>query len=166
MLDVDWSSDGGWTRPKIRPYENFSLDPACKVFHYATELFEGLKAYRGDDDRIRLFRPQLNMERMRRTARRAALPDFDGDELLQCIEDLVRVDRAWVPREKGASLYIRPTLIGTETSLGVQYSNKAKLFVITGPVGAYFTGGISVRHLQNFELYVETWMMFVMVSAG
>ncbi|KAK6050018.1 branched-chain-amino-acid aminotransferase 2 domain protein [Cooperia oncophora] len=141
MFEVDWSSEGGWTKPVIRPYENFSLDPAAKVLHYATELFEGMKAYRGDDDRIRLFRPQLNMERMRRTARRAALPDFDGDELLKCILELVRVDQAWVPKEKGAALYVRPTLIGTEPGLGVLLSNKAKLFVITSPVGAYFKHG-------------------------
>nr|CDJ96082.1 Aminotransferase domain containing protein [Haemonchus contortus] len=143
MLEVDWSSDDGWTKPKILPYENFSLDPACKVFHYATELFEGMKAYRGDDGRIRLFRPHLNMDRMRQSAKRAALPDFDGEQLLECIKDLVRVDQAWVPEEKGAALYIRPTLIGTEPSLAVSNSKRAKLFVITSPVGAYFTNGFA-----------------------
>ncbi|KAK6041044.1 putative branched-chain-amino-acid transaminase, partial [Cooperia oncophora] len=128
MFEVDWSSEG-------------EVIYQFQVLHYATELFEGMKAYRGDDDRIRLFRPQLNMERMRRTARRAALPDFDGDELLKCILELVRVDQAWVPKEKGAALYVRPTLIGTEPGLGVLLSNKAKLFVITSPVGAYFKHG-------------------------
>ncbi|VDL65500.1 unnamed protein product [Nippostrongylus brasiliensis] len=120
MLEVDWDIDNGWHKPCIKPYENLSLDPAAK-------------AYNGDDGRIRLFRPQLNMERMRRSAHRAALPDFDGSELIECMKKLIAIDRDWVPKMKGASLYVRPTLIGTEPSLGVSYSNKAKLFVITGP---------------------------------
>ncbi|VDM61169.1 unnamed protein product [Angiostrongylus costaricensis] len=151
MLDVDWSVDKGWGKPCIHPYENLSLDPSCKVFHYAPELFEGMKAYRGVDDRIRLFRPELNMLRMRKTAVRAALPDFDGDELLECIKELVRLDQSWVPREKGASLYIRPTLIGTDPRLGLSSSRRAKLFVITSPVGPYFTTYSPIALLANPE---------------
>lgn len=114
MLEMDWDIEKGWTSPEIHPYENLSLDPSCKVrvqhldrttcpltfesvpigsiqvFHYAIEIFEGMKAYRGVDNRIRLFRPELNMERMRRGAIRSALPDFDGTELLRCIKELVR----------------------------------------------------------------------------
>lgn len=138
MLEMDWDIEKGWTSPEIHPYENLSLDPSCKVFHYAIEIFEGMKAYRGVDNRIRLFRPELNMERMRRGAIRSALPDFDGTELLRCIKELVRLDQDWIPHAKGTSLYIRPTMIGTEKSLSVRHSNSAKLFVITGPVGAYF----------------------------
>ncbi|KJH43432.1 aminotransferase, class IV [Dictyocaulus viviparus] len=115
------------------------------VFHYASELFEGLKAYRGIDGHIRLFRPQLNMERMRRSARRAALPDFDGSELLQCIRELIRIDEAWVPHQKGASLYIRPTIIGTDPKLGVSPSQQAKLFVITGPPISLFADAQYIR---------------------
>ncbi|ETN82535.1 branched-chain-amino-acid transaminase [Necator americanus] len=114
------------------------MEIQVEVLHYACELFEGMKAYRGVDNRIRLFRPELNMARMRRSAVRCALPDFDGKELLKCIRELVKIDQAWVPYQKGASLYIRPTLIGTEPSLSVTLSNEAKLFVITGPAGAYF----------------------------
>uniref|UniRef100_A0A158PBF6 branched-chain-amino-acid transaminase n=1 Tax=Angiostrongylus cantonensis TaxID=6313 RepID=A0A158PBF6_ANGCA len=149
MLDVDWSADKGWGKPCIRPYENLSLDPSCKVFHYASGLFEGMKAYRGVDNRIRLFRPELNMLRMRKTAARAALPDFDGDELLECIKEMVRLDQSWVPRENGASLYIRPTLIGTDPRLGLSSSRLAKLFVITSPVGPYFTTYSPIALLAN-----------------
>ncbi|CAJ0608391.1 unnamed protein product [Cylicocyclus nassatus] len=138
MLEVDYERGKGWTKPVIHPYRNFSLDPAAKVLHYACELFEGLKAYRGADNRIRMFRPELNMARMRRSAKRSTLPDFDGNELLECIKELIRIDKEWVPRQKGASLYIRPTIIGTEPMLGVHVSSTAKLFVIIGPAGAYF----------------------------
>ncbi|KHJ88300.1 hypothetical protein OESDEN_11908, partial [Oesophagostomum dentatum] len=88
MLEVDYEAGKGWSKPVIRPYCNFSIDPAAKVLHYACELFEGMKAYRGDDNKIRLFRPELNMARMRRSADRSSLPDFDGKELLECIKDL------------------------------------------------------------------------------
>lgn len=79
-----------------------------------SQLFEGMKAYRGVDGMIRLFRPDKNMARMNATAKRAALPTFDGVELINCIRKLVRIDEEWVPHSDKATLYIRPTLIGTE----------------------------------------------------
>ncbi|CAJ0608390.1 unnamed protein product [Cylicocyclus nassatus] len=137
MLEIDYEG-GKWAKPVIHPYCNLSIDPAAMVLHYAYELFEGLKAYRGVDNRIRMFRPELNMARMRRSAERSTLPDFDGNELLECIKELIRIDKEWVPRRKGASLYIRPTMIATDTVLGLHVSPTAKLFVIIGPAGAYF----------------------------
>lgn len=81
------------------------------------QLFEGLKAYRGVDDKIRLFRPDLNMERMNLAAARSGLPTFDGNELIKCIKRLVQIDQEWVPHSETSTLYIRPTLIGTEVSI-------------------------------------------------
>ena len=86
MLTVSWSDTAGWAEPLIQPLQPLSLHPACKVFHYAQELYEGMKAYRGDDGRVRLFRPDLNMARMNMTAERSCLPTFDSQELLQCIK--------------------------------------------------------------------------------
>ena len=86
MLSVDWTQLEGWSSPRIGPLEKLSLHPACKVFHYAQEVFEGMKAYRGVDGRIRLFRPDLNMKRMNTSAERSCLPTFDPDELLECIK--------------------------------------------------------------------------------
>ncbi|XP_010128162.1 PREDICTED: branched-chain-amino-acid aminotransferase, cytosolic-like [Chlamydotis macqueenii] len=114
MLTIEWSLASGWEKPYIKPLENLSLHPASSSLHYAVELFEGMKAYRGVDGKIRLFRPTLNMDRMARSARRAALPCFDQNELLECIRKLVEVEKEWVPYSTSASLYIRPTLIGTE----------------------------------------------------
>ena len=109
-----------------------------QVFHYAQELFEGMKAYRGVDGKIRLFRPELNMKRMNVTAERSCLPTFDSSQLLECIRKLIVLDKAWVPRAPNSSLYIRPTLIGTEPTLGLGPANQATLFVILSPVGSYF----------------------------
>ncbi|GCB62124.1 hypothetical protein scyTo_0014443 [Scyliorhinus torazame] len=88
MLMIHWTSARGWERPQIKPMQNLSLHPAVSALHYAVELFEGLKAYRGMDNKIRLFRPMLNMERMLRSARRACLPSFDPKEMLDCIKKL------------------------------------------------------------------------------
>ncbi|XP_034502437.1 branched-chain-amino-acid aminotransferase, cytosolic isoform X2 [Ailuropoda melanoleuca] len=141
MLTVEWSSEFGWEKPRIRPLQNLSLHPGSSALHYAVELFEGLKAFRGVDNKIRLFRPNLNMDRMHQSAVRATLPVFDKEELLECIKQLVKLDQEWVPYSTSASLYIRPTFIGTEPSLGVKKPTKALLFVILSPVGPYFSSG-------------------------
>ncbi|KAG8138422.1 putative Branched-chain-amino-acid aminotransferase protein [Naja naja] len=103
MLFIEWSFTSGWDVPQIKPLENLSVHPAISALHYAVELFEGMKAYRGVDGKIRLFRPRLNMDRMLRSAARATLPGFDK-ELLQCIQKLVEVEKEWVPYSTSASL--------------------------------------------------------------
>ncbi|XP_029420819.1 branched-chain-amino-acid aminotransferase, cytosolic isoform X3 [Nannospalax galili] len=158
MLTVAWSSESGWEKPHIKPFENLSLHPAASALHYAVELFEGLKAFRGVDNKIRLFRPDLNMHRMCRSAVRSTLPVFDQEELLECIQQLVRLDQEWVPHSTSASLYIRPTFIGTEPSLGVKKPTKALLFVILSPVGPYFSSGtFNPVSLWADLKYVRAW---------
>ncbi|XP_040293449.1 branched-chain-amino-acid aminotransferase, cytosolic-like isoform X1 [Bufo bufo] len=158
MLTVEWSAEKGWQTPAIKPLQNLSLHPACSVFNYAIELFEGLKAYRGEDGKIRLFRPQLNMERMFRSAKRLTLPLFDTKELLECIKKLIDVDREWVPKSTEASLYIRPVFMGTEASLGVKRSSKALLYVILSPVGPYFSSGaFNPISLWADPKYIRAW---------
>ncbi|XP_042898071.1 branched-chain-amino-acid aminotransferase, cytosolic isoform X2 [Parasteatoda tepidariorum] len=141
MLEIEWSEENGWGKPIIGPIHNLNLHPACKVFHYAQELFEGLKAYRSKNDKILLFRPDLNIKRLLTTAERASFPVFDENEFLKCLKKLVSIDKTWVPHKKLSSLYIRPTFIGIEPSLGIGSSKKALLFVITGPVGSYYEIG-------------------------
>ncbi|CAG2119390.1 unnamed protein product, partial [Medioppia subpectinata] len=141
MLEVNWNIDKGWSKPLIGPIHNLSLHPSAKVLHYAQELFEGMKAFRGVDGKIRIFRPDMNMKRMKTSAERMSLPDFDGNELIECLKKLIKIDVDWVPPyETGASLYIRPTFIGTEAALGVHSSQDALLYIICGPVGSYFKG--------------------------
>ncbi|KAF7697749.1 branched-chain-amino-acid aminotransferase, mitochondrial [Silurus meridionalis] len=141
MLTVKWTEKGDWEAPEIKPFQNLSLHPASSALHYSIELFEGMKAFRGVDNQIRLFRPMLNMERMYRSADRCCLPLFNKSELLECIKKLITLDQEWVPYSTDASLYIRPTFIGTEPTLGVSRANHALLFVIVGPVGPYFATG-------------------------
>lgn len=97
-----------------------------------------MKAYRGVDGRIRIFRPNMNMNRMNLSAKRSGLPTFDGDEFIKCMQRLVSIDQEWVPHTEKASLYIRPTLIGIDPTLGVASSDSALLYTILSPVGGYF----------------------------
>lgn len=157
MLTIEWTQTGGWENPEIKPFTNFNIHPGAKVLHYAQELFEGMKAYRGVDDKIRMFRPMHNMARMNVTAERACLPNFDGHELMECIRKLVMMDVDWVPHCTSSSLYIRPTMIGTEAALGVAPSIKAKLYVILCPVGPYYSTGFKPVNLLADPQYVRAW---------
>lgn len=148
---------GGWQKPEITPMENLNLHPAAKVFHYAIELFEGMKAYRGYDGKIRFFRPEMNMARMNVTAYRSGLPTFEGEELIKAMARLVMIDSEWVPHTESASLYIRPTLIGIEPTLGVASSDSALLYTILSPVGPYFKPGAKGLKLYAEPKYTRAW---------
>ncbi|KAI5123590.1 hypothetical protein M0805_003408 [Coniferiporia weirii] len=141
MLTIPWSAAKGWDAPQILPYGPLSLEPSCTVLHYAQTLFEGMKAYRDENGKVSLFRPDMNMKRMVTSAKRIALPTFNGDALLELIKELVRIDKHWIPQVSGHSLYIRPTLIGTQKAIGVGPPNEALLFVICSPVGPYYPQG-------------------------
>ncbi|OCF35006.1 branched-chain amino acid aminotransferase [Kwoniella heveanensis BCC8398] len=155
MLTIPWSSSSGWGTPEIKPYAKLELDPSSTVFHYAFCLFEGMKAYRNEDGTVRLFRPDMNMARMNRSASRIALPQFDGKQLEELIKKLVVLDSEWIPKEKGYSLYIRPTLIGTQNALGVNPSSDALLFVICSPVGPYYASGFKPVQLLATTKFVR-----------
>ncbi|XP_014484970.1 PREDICTED: branched-chain-amino-acid aminotransferase, cytosolic [Dinoponera quadriceps] len=149
---------GGWQAPEIMPFENIVLHPAAKVLHYAVELFEGMKAYRGVDGKIRLFRPELNMERMNNSAVRSGLPVFRGDELIKCLTRLINIDQEWVPHSTSSSLYVRPTYIGIEPTLGVGVTDSALLYAILTPVGSYFANsGHNGVSLLADPKYIRAW---------
>ncbi|KAH6604486.1 branched-chain amino acid aminotransferase ii [Trichoderma cornu-damae] len=132
MLTATWTASAGWASPEIKPYGPLSLMPTASVLHYATECFEGLKVYRGYDGKLRIFRPDCNCARMQLSAGRISLPTFDPAELQKLIIALLSVDGPrWLPRDQpGRYLYIRPTLIGTQSQLGVQAPSEAMLYII------------------------------------
>ncbi|KAA1475390.1 branched-chain amino acid aminotransferase II [Dentipellis sp. KUC8613] len=156
MLILSYTPESGWSAPEIKPYGPLSLDPSSSCFQYCPNVFEGMKAYIGPDGKPRLFRPELNMARMEKSAERVALPTFDTDALLVLIKRLVAIDARWIPRSKGCSLYIRPTIIGTRAALGVAASNHALLYVIMSPTGPYFRtpSGISLLGVNE---HVRSW---------
>ena len=98
---IDWSAKNGWHNPEITPFGNLSLSPACVALHYGIECFEGMKAYKDDKGRIRLFRPDCNMERLNHSMTRLAMPTFNGDGFIDCLKQLLRIDESWIPEEEG-----------------------------------------------------------------
>lgn len=157
MLEIEWTEEKGWAAPTITPYHNFSFDPSTVVFHYGFEAFEGMKAYRDKHDKIRLFRPDKNMERMNLSAERIVLPTFDGEQFIKLVEEFLRVDQEFVPRGDGYSLYLRPTIIGTNATLGVSSPTKALLYLIASPVGPYYSTGFKAVSLEATNYAVRAW---------
>jgi branched-chain amino acid aminotransferase len=155
MFLMDYKSDTGWHNARILPYGNFSLDPASACLHYGQAIFEGLKAYRGKDDKIRLFRAGENMNRLNHSAWRMCMPQVDKDELLQAIKTLIQIEKRWVPEANGTSLYVRPFMIATEAFLGVRPAKEYLLSVILSPVGAYYAEGFSPVKIFVTDKYVR-----------
>lgn len=157
MLTVEWNKGKGWSNPEIKPYGPLVLDPSAIVFHYAFELFEGLKAYRTPDNKISMFRADMNMKRMNKSAARICLPTFDTEELIKLIGKLIEQDRYLVPKGQGYSLYIRPTMIGTTNGLGVSTPDRALLYVICSPVGPYYKTGFKAVSLEATDYATRAW---------
>ena len=116
MFLMDYTAGVGWHDARIVPYAPFEMDPATVVLHYAQEIFEGLKAYRTAEDKILLFRPDCNANRMNDSADRLCIPRIDPDFFIEAVRTLVDVDKAWVPHLDGTSLYIRPFIFANDPS--------------------------------------------------
>lgn len=161
MFRVDWDSECGWYTPLISKVHNLDLHPGAKVLHYALEAFEGAKAFRGQDNKIRFFRLDQNIKRLLNSAKRLSLPLFDEQQLINCIHKLVELDQDWIPESNGqqqlTSLYVRPTILGVEPSLGVASSKKAILYVLLSPVGPYFKTGFKPISLYADPDFVRAW---------
>ena len=143
MITIRWTEADGWHDARLEPYGPFTLDPATSVFHYAQEIFEGLKAYRTGGGEIVAFRPQANAARFNRSAARMAMPELPPGLFLRALELLVSQDREWVPTAPEHSLYLRPFMIATQRGLGVNRPSGSYVFaVIASPAAAYFRDGV------------------------
>ncbi len=143
MFSQRYTPDQGWHDACIGPYQPFTLDPATMVFHYAQEIFEGLKAYRTPAGNINLFRPWENAARFNRSAQRMAMAVVDPEDHVEAMAELVNLEQDWVPAHDSAALYIRPTMIATDVGLGVHASRSYLHYIIVGPVGPYFATGFN-----------------------
>ncbi len=143
MFLMNYIEGSGWIDPRIVPYGTIALEPSAMVFHYAQEVFEGMKAYRGADGKIRLFRPTENIARMNRSCERLCIPAIPEDIFLEALKTLVEVDQDWVPSEPDTSLYIRPFVFATDPHVGVHASHSYIFCIITCPVGSYYPEGLA-----------------------
>ena len=150
MLLINHDTNRGWHNARIEPYGALDLDPAAVCLHYGQEIFEGLKAYYGKDSGIYLFRVSDNFKRLNGSARRVCMPELDIEETIEALKKLILIDREWIPKTRGTSLYIRPTMIATEPFLGVRPASRYLFYIILGPVGSYYPEG-----LNPVKIYVE-----------
>lgn len=132
MVLATWTAQNGWDAPKIVPHGPLALLPSASALQYATQCFEGMKVFRGHDGKLRLFRPLFNCQRMVASARRISLPTMDPEEMLKLIRKLCAMEGPkWLPKgtAEGTALYIRPTLIGTDDSMGFKVPEEAQLCI-------------------------------------
>ncbi|HIT90045.1 MAG TPA: branched-chain amino acid aminotransferase [Candidatus Merdenecus merdavium] len=155
MFVMDYELGKGWYDARIIPYQSLPHDPAAMVFHYGQEMFEGLKAYKTDDGRTLMFRPDKNIERANNTNHRLCMPSIPEEDFMQALKELVKIDERWIPTKEGTSLYIRPFLYATEAYLGVRPSRNYKFVIILSPVGAYYPEGLNPVKIWVEETYVR-----------
>jgi branched-chain amino acid aminotransferase len=155
MFVMDYTAGQGWHDPRIVPYQPFELDPATVVFHYAQEIFEGLKAYRTADNQIQLFRPECNAQRMNDSADRLCIPNIPVEDFVQAVKTLVEVDKDWVPHLDGSSYYIRPYIFANDVGLGVHASKHYIFAIIGAPSGAYYAEGINPVRIYVEDEYIR-----------
>lgn len=150
MFLMNYDEGEGWHNPRIVPYAPIALDPAAMCLHYGQEVFEGMKAYRAEDGRILLFRPDRNMARLNVSNDRLCIPAIDEEFAVEAVKALVKVDEDWIPTAEGTSLYIRPFIIAVDAHVGVHPANHLIFAIILSPVGAYYPEG-----LNPVKIYVE-----------
>ncbi|UCE51560.1 MAG: branched-chain amino acid aminotransferase [Desulfobacterales bacterium] len=160
MFWMEFNREGGWKNPAIKPYQPLVLEPATMMFHYCQEAFEGQKAYRSPKNEILLFRPIENARRMNRSMTRMCIPEIPEELFLQAECELLKVEKRWIPKQRGTALYIRPVVIATEALLGaVKPSDNYLFFIILSPVGFFFQEGFN-----PMALWVET--MYSRAASG
>ncbi|WP_312640786.1 branched-chain amino acid aminotransferase [Hydrogenoanaerobacterium sp.] len=151
MFLMNYTEGKGWHDARIVPYGPIPMDPSAMCLHYGQTVFEGMKAYRTDDNRILMFRPEENFKRLNQSNDRLQIPAVDEALLLEGLEKLVEIEKDWVPHTNGASLYIRPFIVATEPKLGVKPSASYLYMVVLSPSGPYYKSG-----LNPVRIYIET----------
>lgn len=148
MFLMDYEEGKGWINARIVPFAPLAIHPSSTVLHYGAEIFEGMKVYRKADGNVQLFRPMENVKRMNVSADRMCLPLIDENDMLQAIEEFVRLEQDWTPTADGTSLYLRPFMFGNDETLGVHAVKHATFAIIASPVGSYYKEGISPTRIM------------------
>jgi branched-chain amino acid aminotransferase len=147
---------GRWQQPEVLPYGPVSVDPANATLHYGQAVFEGLKAFMGEDGVVRIFRPDMNYERLCNSCQRLCIPVPGEDHFYAAMESLIQLDHGWIPRKRGQALYIRPIIFSDESHLEVRPSQAFRILVMTAPVRAYFDEEAAAIDLKVEEEYTRS----------
>lgn len=154
MLIMDYKN-GEWQKPAIVPFENLQLHPATSAIHYGQSIFEGLKAYKNENDEVVIFRPNKNAERFKASCERMCMPALPEELFLDCVAAIVNLDSDWIPSKSGYSLYIRPFLFATDDFIGIKPSDNYKFMIFTCPVGAYYSQPLRVKIEERYTRAAE-----------
>ncbi len=155
MFVMDYESGKGWFNARIVPYGDFDISPAAMVLHYGQAIFEGMKAFRTEDNRIVVYRPVDHLKRFNNSADILSIPQMDVDLLHAGLNKLIEIDKDWVPQALGTSLYIRPFVISVDPFVGVKVADEYKLLIILSPVGAYYASGFKPVKIKVEEHFVR-----------
>jgi branched-chain amino acid aminotransferase len=150
MLICDFK-DGKWEKPIIKPYEPFLIDPSAKVFHYGQAIFEGMKAYKDEHDDVWMFRPDQNFKRFNHSATRLAMPEVPEEVFMNGLSTILNLEKDWVKKGKGNSLYIRPFMIAIGTGVIAQPSGQYRFMIILSPAKAYYSGEVKVIIAEHYS---------------
>lgn len=150
MFECEFKN-GSWQTPQIVPYGPLTIDPSARVFHYGQAVFEGMKAYKDDNDAVWLFRPEENLRRINKSSKRLAIPEFPEDLFMDGLKALLNLDKAWVKSGFGNSLYIRPFVIATEPAIAASPALEYKFFIICSPAQSYYSGDVRVLVAEKFS---------------
>ena len=150
MFECDFIN-GNWINPTIKPYQPISIEPSASVLHYGQAIFEGMKAYKDENDEVWLFRPDQNFERINKSAVRMAIPEFPKELFYEALIKLINIDRDWVMHGEGRSLYIRPFVIGNEYAIQAVPSKNYKFMIICAPATLYYTKKLKVLVADKFS---------------
>ncbi len=156
MFTMKYTAEKGWHDAKVEPNEPKPFDLATSIFHYAQGIFEGMKAFLQPDGSIGVFRPEENWARMNRSAERMCIPRFPEEVAQEGLETLLKLEKDWIPNERGTALYIRPTIVATRVMLGVHASTEYLFFIILSPVGSYYAHGLEPTKLLVEDYYVRS----------
>ncbi len=143
MFECDYKN-GAWGTPKIKPFADIPMSPASRVFHYGQAVFEGMKAYKDDNDDLFLFRPKDNFNRINKSATRLAMPEILEEHFMEGLKQLVNLEKDWVKKGFGNALYLRPIIFATEAALSAAPASEYKFMIICSPVKSYFEGEVRV----------------------
>ena len=150
MLVCDYK-DGAWQKPVIEPYAPFMIDPSSKVFHYGQAIFEGMKAYKGENNSVWLFRPDENLIRFNKSAVRMAMPEVPENIFIDGLKTILDIERDWVKKGLGNTLYIRPFMIAVGSGVIAQPSTQYRFMIILSPAKSYYSGEVKVIIAEHYS---------------
>lgn len=150
MFQCDFVN-GAWQEPEIIPYGPMSIDPSAKVFHYGQAVFEGMKAFKDDNGKTWLFRPEENWERINKSSSRLAMPEFPKEHFFNGLETLLKLEDEWIKSGDGNSMYIRPFVIATQSGVSASPSDRYRFMIICAPAQSYYSGEVSVLFAEKYS---------------